>query len=459
MKNSRARVIIPVCAVCCAVLLGVGVWKSGLLRKDSGTNNTGDKTGQTTVAPTGQDNSQATPTVTTAVNATPTAAPPKLEGSKELTAGASEAPAMTKEMDDAMRAAYETFTYKLFAQLPEGKTRMISPFSIYVALSMLSDGADGETLAQLDELLGLTAEERHAYLAAWIEELTTAGVDGTTTFTNADSLWIKDGLESVVSKDFLDICAQYYRATVYSTPMDDSSVRDINAWVKAKTSNMIEKHIDELDESVTMILMNAIALDASWEEEFEKTKTQKDYTFTKEDGTTVKVDMMFGYLSDGYLENDLATGFFKGYKGNEFSYVALLPKEGVSLEQLIASLAPSSIRELIDNELGIGVNIGIPKYEKEYTIELCDVLKELGVADAFEGNADFTRLMSGIFVGEVLHKTYISVDEKGTKAAAVSEVGMWKGGTEEYTLTLDRPFVYMIIDSDRLPVFIGTYEG
>ena len=122
------KVLIPVCAACLVALIGVGIWKSGLLRKNPGTD-------------TGKDTPEKRLETLTA---------------KDLTAGSSGSAPATKTMGVDMRMAYEEFAYKLFAQLPEGKTRMISPFSIYVALSMLSNGAEGETLAQLDELLGLT---------------------------------------------------------------------------------------------------------------------------------------------------------------------------------------------------------------------------------------------------------------------------------------------------------------
>lgn len=241
-------------------------------------------------------------------------------------------------------------------------------------------------------------------------------------------------------------------------------MRDINAWVKAKTRNMIEKLIDELQANTAMVLLNAIALDASWEEEFIESSTKKDYSFYKDDGTYIGVDMMSGKLSEGYLKNELATGFIKAYKGSEFSYVALLPNEGVSLEQLIASLTPEEVQKLSrHNSYGADVYIGIPKYETEYSIELSDVLKGLGITDAFDdGKADFSRLIEAldVYVGMVNHKTYISVDETGTKAAATTEVELgWKSMPESYWITLNRPFVYMIVDSEGLPIFLGTYEG
>ncbi|MBP5354454.1 MAG: serpin family protein [Lachnospiraceae bacterium] len=435
-RAARLKVLIPVCAACLVALIGAGIWKSGLLRRNPGTD-------------TGKDTPEKRLETLTA---------------KDLTAGSSGSAPATKTMGVDMRMAYEEFAYKLFAQLPEGKTRMISPFSIYVALSMLANGAEGETLAQLDELLGLTAEERNAYLAAWIADLTKGG-DGATTFSNADSLWIYDAMESGVPKEFLDICAQYYRAAVYSTPMDDSTVADINAWVKAKTMDMIDELIDSLPANTAMVLMNAIALDAAWEDEFDKADTKKDCTFTRSDGTTEKVDMMYALQEYGYMENDLAIGFSKKYKGFEFTFMALLPREGVTLHELLTSLTPQFVHGLRNSSTRYldKVHIAMPKYEQEYSLNLNDILKNLGMTDAFDGGkADFHRLMTGpdVWVDSVSHKTHIKVDEKGTQAEAATDVIMsYRGIVKEYYVTLDRPFVYMILDSDGLPIFIGTYEG
>ncbi len=467
------RVLISVCAVCCVALLGFGVWKSGLLRKNPGTDNTDNKTVKTTVTPgetsnktptPGDTNTTPTPTEPAPAEPTPTDIPLELETSEELTVSSSAEPVETKTMDDTMRTAYETFAYKLFAQLPKGESRMISPFSVYVALCMLADGVDGETLAQLDELLGLTAEERNAYLAGWLEELEAFRNSSDTLLANANSVWIHEGMESDVHKDFLDICAQYFKAGFFSAPMDDSTVRDVNGWVKAKTMNMIDQLLKELPPLTATILLNAITFDAKWQEEFDDTLT-RDASFYKADGTTVTVDMMQGDVADGYLENRLATGFIKTYKGGAFSYIALVPKrdvEEVSLDQLLASLSPESIRSLIDNKYDIMCDVYMPKYESDYGLDLVDVLKKLGVTDVFDEKADLSRMIGepedDIYVSSVIHKTHISVDAKGTQAAASTAViSEWKSGPP--CVILDRPFVYMIVDSEGLPIFIGTYEG
>ena len=453
-KKARRRRLLPKIAAAAAVcVVGVIVWKVA----------GGGRVGTT---PTGYAVTvTVTPVLTEPGNrqdpAKPTTEPDWRNGAKELTAALSSAAAPNgKPMDEAMRTAYEAFACKLFAGLPAEGTRMVSPFSVYTALCMLANGADGDTLAQMDAMLGLTEEERNAYLSTWVSKLT-GGSDEGATFTNANSIWIKNTFESSVPKDFLNTCARYYRSAVYSAPFTKETVDAINGWVKTNTKDMIEKLIDELDPQAVMFLLNAIAFDAKWEEEFSEDRTQKDYTFIKENGTTENVDMMFGEFLCGFLHSDLATGFVKKYKGGEFSYVALLPREGVSVAQLAESLQPGALRELLATAEIDKVNIGIPKYEAEYFVKLNDVLKQMGMTDAFDvSKADLSRLLTEqeTYVNRVLHKTFISVDEKGTKAAAVTGIEV---NTESAPagVILDRTFVYAIVDSEGLPIFLGVYDG
>ncbi|MBQ2558028.1 MAG: hypothetical protein II553_03350, partial [Lachnospiraceae bacterium] len=151
----------------------------------------------------------------------------------------------------------------------------------------------------------------------------------------------------------------------------------------------------------------------------------------------------------------------KSYQGGEFRYVALLPKDGVSMEEAIASLTPGSVDSLFSGAETVTVNLWIPKYTTEYKQELQDILAALGMGDAFSfGKADFTRMIrTGAKIDRVIHKTYLSLDNEGTKAAAVTAVTMRNLGMEKTrTVKLDRPFVYMIVDGNNLPLFIGTYR-
>lgn len=407
---------------------------------------------------------QATPTETPA---TPTPDPGKTDPSstKELTAGSSGKPAETKEMDETMRKAYETFAYQMFKSTAKNGTCMISPFSIYTAIAMLANGADGNTLAQIDKLLGLKDDERNAYLAAWIADLTGKQSEAVK-FTNADSIWIRSDAEKYVPTVFLKTCAQYYKAAVFSAAMGDETVQDVNNWVSQNTMGMIKELVKELSPDTVMILLNAIALDAKWASPFVEALIQENYDFTKADGTKTKVDMMFDDMTYGYLENEYATGFIKAYEGGEFSYMALLPKEGVSIDALIDSLQPGVLRNLYTHAESGDITIGLPKYTSDYQVQLKEVLKSLGMTDAFDQNqANLSRLFDGLptFVSKVIHKTYISVDDKGTKAAAVTGIFVDEATAvmpgDPYRVILDRPFVYVIVDSEGLPIFMGTYEG
>lgn len=169
-----------------------------------------------------------------------------------------------------------------------------------------------------------------------------------------------------------------------------------------------------------------------------------------------------------YLEDDLATGFIKYYKDRRYAFVAMLPNEGVTVSQYVDSLTGEHMRELLNNPQDVTVFASIPKFETEYDIEMSEVLQEMGMTDAFDWQvADFSRLGTynvdgmNICINRVLHKTFISVTEQGTRAGAATAVEMVAEGAMEIVefkeVVLERPFVYMLIDCEtNLPFFIGT---
>jgi serpin B len=166
-----------------------------------------------------------------------------------------------------------------------------------------------------------------------------------------------------------------------------------------------------------------------------------------------------------YLDDGKATGFIKPYADGQYSFVALLPNEDVSIQDYIAFMTGEGFTGTIaDAKSGI-VYSTLPKFTSEYKIQMNGALNSMGIEDAFDPSlADFSKLgnssLGNIFISSVLHKTYISVDELGTKAGAVTSVEMSVTSipiTDIYTVTLDRPFVYAIIDTNtNLPLFIGA---
>lgn len=368
-----------------------------------------------------------------------------------------------KEPDAAFVRAGTAFALSLFQETlrqEEGGNILISPLSLWLALSMTANGAAGKTRAQMERLLGgdIPLETLNEYLYSYVKDLPSGSKYK---LSRANSIWMREGRIDV-KKDFLQTAANYYGAAAYAAPFDASTVRDVNGWVKKHTDGMIDGILQDIDPQTVMLLINALAFDAAWEEPYTKTDV-RDETFTAVTGEKKRVPMMHS-REQVYLEDDNATGFIRYYKDKKYGFAALLPNEGVDIYEYIASLTPEDLQKTLDKASSLSVQVAMPKFESDYRIKMNDVLKSLGMVDAFGAGADFSRLGTSadgvLYVGEVLHKTYISVDEDGTKAGAASVVAMEDEGVfvvDGRYVRLDRPFVYMILDLEtNLPVFIGV---
>ena len=360
----------------------------------------------------------------------------------------------------ADNAAATDFALRLFrASNEKGKNTLISPLSVLCALSMTANGAKGETREQMEATLGMPIEELNLYISNYMKSLPN---NEKYKLHLANSIWFTDDERFTVNEDFLQINADYYGAGAYKAPFDDSTLEDINNWVKKETDGMIPKVLDEIPPEAVMYLVNALAFEAEWAEIYNEYAVS-DGTFTKEDGTKQSVEFMYSDEST-YLEDDKAIGFKKYYKDRKYAFVALLPNEGVSVDEYIASLDGESLNALLSNAKNTSVSAKMPKFETEYDVEMSKVLQSMGMIDAFDGNkADFSGLgtssAGNLRINRVIHKTFISVAEKGTKAGAstVVEVTDESAPMEVKRVFLDRPFVYMLVDCENnLPFFIGT---
>ena len=365
---------------------------------------------------------------------------------------------------DAGAAVAADFGVRLFkTSMEEGKNTLISPLSVLYALAMTTNGADGETLAQMEQVLGMDVDNLNSYMLAYLDLLPETK---DYKMSLANSIWFKDDPNFAVEQSFLQTNADYYGAGAYKAAFDEGTRKDINNWVKEHTDGMIPEIIDEIPDEAIMYLVNALAFDAKWADEYEEHQIREG-RFTMEDGIRQDVDMMHSE-EHTYLEDDLATGFIKYYKDRKYAFVAMLPNEGVSVSQYVDSLTGEHLRELLNNPQDLTVFASIPKFETEYDIEMSEVLQKMGMTDAFDWRvADFSRLGTynvdgmNIFINRVLHKTFISVSEQGTKAGAATVVEIAPGSAapemEFKEVILDRPFVYMLIDCEtNLPFFIGT---
>ena len=355
------------------------------------------------------------------------------------------------------------FAIRLFkSNNKQSENVLISPLSVMCALAMTVNGADGETRAQIENALGMRADELNLYVYTYMNRLASGEKYK---LGMANSIWFVDSDHFLANQKFLQANADYYGAGIFKSPFDDQTLKDINLWVKKATDGMIEDVLDRIPSEAVMYLVNALAFEAEWSE-FYKKEEVRGGTFTKEDGSVQNVDMMYSSESV-YLEDDNATGFIKYYKDQKYAFVAMLPNEGLTVSEYVASLNGEALYALLNGAQSTTVKTAIPKFESEFDTEMSEAVESMGMIDAFDENkADFSKLGSSsagnIFINRVIHKTYISVGEKGTRAGAATTVEMAnkfdaQDGPDVKQVCLDRPFVYMLIDCENnIPFFIGT---
>ena len=342
------------------------------------------------------------------------------------------------------------------------KNLLISPLSVSLALGMTANGAKGETLAQMEKTLSgsLGLDNLNAYYADYVRNL--PSTDGAEVHI-ANSIWARDNQNAlIVPESFLKATKSYYNADYYKAPFDRTTVDDINGWVNENTKEMIPKLIDIIGPNDLMYLINAVAFEANWADPYKEYQVHED-DFTLSDGKTVKADFMFDEMHS-YLDDGKAIGFVKEYKDWNYSFAAVLPNEGISVADYIKEMDAESLQKLLNNEKYGTAYTWLPKFSFDFSTSLKPALQAMGMELPFsEGAADFTGLneIPDTYISDVLHKTFIEVDEGGTKAAAVTAVIMAGNAAapdpeEPKEIRLDRPFIFMILDnSTNLPVFIG----
>ena len=362
---------------------------------------------------------------------------------------------------EAVAAGNRAFALALYQALKDGgpDNLFYSPHSISVALAMTYAGARGTTEAQMAEALHFTLDQERLHPAFnaldQLLESRGEGAEGKDDegfrLNVVNALWGQKGFG--FQEAFLDVLARNYGAGLRLVDFEkaaEAARQTINAWVSEQTEERIQDLIPPgaLDAATRLVLTNAIYFNAGWLYPFESSRTI-DEPFTRLDGSQVTVPMMaqqegLGYWAgEGYQAVDLL------YSGGELSMTILLPDEGnfqafedaLDAEQVEAVLAALRRQEIA---------LTMPKFELESSFSLPEALKQLGMEDAFTGAADFSGMTGGrdLYISDVLHKAFISVDEKGTEAAAATAVIMKLTAmpAEPIRVSVDRPFVFLIRD-------------
>ena len=385
-----------------------------------------------------------------------------------------------EEIESKGSQAMNDFSVKLLkGSVADDENTLVSPLSVMYALGMTENGANGNTLREMENTLGMPRSLLISYLKSYPGYLSNPN-QNSTMLNIANSVWYNTSENSAeISSDYIGSVKDSYNAEVFPTMFNEPALENINSWVSEKTDDMIPSILSDIDPSAMMYLINAITFDAKWNipyvSSYYNPRTGNSYpgdvrkgTFTNSDGTESIVDFMES-IEDFYLKDDYARGFVKYYDDGNYAFAAILPDEGVKLNDYVNSLTGERLTNILNN-MSVpesGVDTKLPKFEVEYNDELSDNLQALGMKEAFTSNADFKNMLAdknaaSPFVSEVLHKTVISVNEEGTRAAAVTatiNIGS-ASGDEDRQVYLDRPFLYMIINTKtNTPIFIGTVEN
>lgn len=365
-----------------------------------------------------------------------------------------------------------TFADKLNSQMPADKNYMFSPLSVKMALALAANGAEGDTkneilntleIKNLDEFNTLSKDLIKRYSKTDILSLNIA-----------NSIWInKDETTQNFSKNFKNIATEYYNADV-KTVYNKNAVSEINSWVKDKTKGKIPQIIDNADNFWAM-LINAIYFKGAWENEFSTYLTKPD-EFTNADGTKTQTDFMNKTNWIPYAETKSAKIIELPYKNrvDKFSdsgeYIGTDSFDDLDVSMYLM-LADSGINA--ERELDAAINgksfertytkLSMPKFKIEYSERLNDTLKNIGIKTAFDTKtARFEKMFDSgnMWFTDTIHKTFISVDEKGTEAAAVTAIGMAGASLppEPIELKFNKPFYFAIRDNtSREILFMGRY--
>lgn len=345
----------------------------------------------------------------------------------------------------------------------KGNNVMVSPLSVMTALAMTANGAGGDTLDQMLSVLGKNQDMDglNGNLKAWTERLN--GMEETK-LSAANSVWFGDDGQLIVEKGFLEKNAFYYDADIYRISFHEDAANSINAWAEDKTGGKVKNILDKTEEDEVMYLVNTVVFDARWARVYDEYEV-RDGSFTNALGE--KEEVFYMYATEGtYIEDERAAGFVKPYKEG-FRFVAILPGEGITPEEYVASIDGGHFLHLLSEaKTGVIVETSLPKFEAEYETDMGDVLSAMGMEDAFNREkADFREMGSfpdkNIYIGKVIHRTCISVGELGTEAIAATAEGCAAAAAEEpeveiYKVYLRRPFVYAIVENEtNVPIFIG----
>ena len=356
------------------------------------------------------------------------------------------------------------FSLDLYQQLRKLEGNLFfSPYSISTALGLTYAGARSDTQAQMAQALHFPSDQAqlHPAFALLAAKLAKVGRKGHVQLSLANALWPRQGAKFL--KSFLTIAKKYYGVQI--TPVDFSEEEKarlmINGWVEERTGNKIKGLISPgvLDRATRLVLVNAIYFKGNWASQFDPDLTSQS-PFNSAPGNQVQVQMMNRKHTFRYTESDALQVLELPYGGGALSMLVLLPREMDGLAKLEDLLNLKNLQKWTAGLQEVEVQVFLPRFELNFPFRLDDALKSLGMLDAFSGQADFSGMDGSreLYIGAVLHKAFVAVNEQGTEAAAASAVIMQLKALAFPSIVFraDHPFVFLIRENTTGSIlFIG----
>ncbi len=358
------------------------------------------------------------------------------------------------------------FSFAFYHDLQPGENALFSPFSIYTCLAMPYLGAEGDTRAQFQSLLGLSSADITTSLRSYMEMVSSRPNNEKSYQLNiASGLWMANDISILGA--YRKTIEQDFHAALQTVNFAEAekATNQINGWISTQTQDKIPHLLapSDVNNDTKLVLANAIYFKGAWLKPFDPIHTQMA-PFWKDEESCLNTPMMEETAFFLYHETDtfqlLALPFIgRAEEEAEIAFVVLLPKQGEKFPKLSAPL----FTDLLSNLSSLKVHVKLPKFTLDERLDLNKTLISMGLKNAFtSGVADFSGINGGhdLYFNKAIHQTFISVDEAGVTAAAATAIGMNTTSTRQPSpiteFTADHPFLFFIVDLNaKIPLFMG----
>ena len=370
----------------------------------------------------------------------------KLMAAVAMLSSAACGPAYEKPAEGSSTGFALSFFKEVNRNVKPGENVVVSPYSAGVVLSMLAEGAEGETRVEFDNALNgclFKAEELG---------------DEKVVVESANSVWVSDDFS--VRNRYVDLLSNDFKAFITTQNFaDPATLKAINNWCAENTSGKITEIIDRLGPDMVMVLVNALYFNGPWEKAFDPASTAED-VFKGRSGNQ-KVSMMSAKMKLNYAEYQGCQIVELPYAGGNYSMFVVLPPAGMDAEAVLPYVSESAFDAAMGMLVQRDVRLKMPKFKLETSLILNEVLQDMGIRDAFSSAADFKGIsaMGPLRLDKVQQKCFIEVAEKGTEAAAVTSAQIRltsvrpEGAPVE--MKVDRPFFFFIADRNEIQILFA----